>query len=47
MAQGRPMTVEIQGVDLILSQALKMNMHEVPSYYGSHVNSTTLELRIG
>ena len=47
MAQGRLMTVEIQGADLILSQALKMNLHEVPSYYGSRVNSTTLELRTG
>ena len=47
MAQGLLMTVEVQGVDLILSQALKMNMHGVPSYYGSHVNSTTLELRSG
>ena len=43
----RLMTVEIQGVDLILSQVLKMNLHEVPSYYGSRVNSTTLELRTG
>ena len=33
MALGRLMTVEIQGVDLILSQALKMNMHGVSSYY--------------
>ena len=47
MARGHLMTVEIQGVDLILSQALKMNMHGVPSYYGSHVNSTPLELRSG
>ena len=44
MALDRLRTVEIQGVDLILSQALKMNMHGVPSYYGSHVNSTTLEI---
>ena len=35
------------GVDLTLSQALKMSMHGVPSYYGSHVNNTTLGLRIG
>ena len=47
MAQGRLMTVEIQGVGLILSQALRMNMHEVPSYYGSLVNNTTLELQSG
>ncbi len=46
-SQGRLMTVEIQGVDLILSQALRMNMHEVPSYYGSLVNNTTLELQSG
>ena len=26
------MTVEIQGIDLILSQVLKTNKHEVPSY---------------
>ena len=30
----------IRGEDLTLSQALKMNMHGVPSYHGSHVNST-------
>ena len=47
MAQGHLMTVEIRGADLILSQAPKMNMHEVPSYYGSHANNSTLELRIG
>ena len=29
------------------SQALKMNMHGVPSYYGSHVNNTTNGLRSG
>ena len=40
MAQGHLMTVEILGVDLILSQAPKMNKHEVPSYYGSHANNT-------
>ena len=44
---GRLMTIEIQRVDLILSLVLKMNMHEVPSYYGSRVNSTTLELQFG
>ena len=27
------MTKEMQGVDLILSQAMKMNMHAKPSYY--------------
>ena len=36
-----------RGVDLTLSQALKMNMHGVPSYNNSHVNSTTLGLRFG
>ena len=40
------MTIEIRDVDLILSQALKMNMREVPSYYGSRVNNATLALRI-
>ena len=45
MAQGHPMTTGIRDVDLILSQALRMNMHEVPSYYGSLVNNTTLELQ--
>ena len=47
MAKGRPMTIEIQDEDLIRSQAPKMNMHEVPSYYGSRVNNTTMGLRIG
>ena len=47
MTQGRLMTVEIQGVDLILSQALKMNMRGVPSYNGLHANNTTLGLRSG
>ena len=32
MAQCRLMTVEIRGADLILSQALKMNMHGVPVF---------------
>ena len=47
MVQGHLLTIEIRGVDLILSQAPKMNMHGVPSYYGSHVNNTTLGLQIG
>ena len=47
MAQGHLMTAEIRGVDLMLSQAPKMNMHGVPSYYGSHVSNITLGLRIG
>ena len=46
MALGRPMTIGIQDVDLILLQALKTNMHGVPSYYDSHGSNTTLELRI-
>ena len=37
------MTTETQDVDLILSQALKMNMHEVPSFCSFRVNNTTLE----
>ena len=47
VAQGRLMTVEIRGVDLIFSQAPKMNKHEVPSYYGHLANNTTKELRSG
>ena len=47
MAQGHLMTIEIRDVDLVLSQALKMNMREVPSYCGSRVNNTTLGSRIG
>ena len=46
MAKGRLMTLEIRRVDLILSQAPKMNMHGAPSYNGSHVNNTPLGLRI-
>ena len=41
------MTVQIRGVDLIRSQAPKMNKHEVPSYYGSCANNTTKGLRSG
>ena len=41
------MTIEIRDVGLILSEALKMNMREVASYYGSRVNNTTVVLRIG
>ena len=47
MALGHPMITGIQGVDLILLQALRTNMHGVPSYYDSHVSNTTLELRTG
>ena len=42
-----PMTTEIQDVDLIHLQALKVNRHEVPFYYDSHASSTSLELRSG
>ena len=41
------MTMEIQDVDLIRSQAPRMNKHEVPSYYGSLANNTTKGLRSG
>ena len=47
MAQGHLMTVEIRGVNLIRSQALMMNKHEVPSYYDARANNTTKGLRIG
>ena len=47
MAQGCLMTVETQDADLIRSQAPKMNMREVPVFYGSVANNTTLELRNG
>ena len=47
MAQGHPMTTETQDVDLIRSQALRMTMHEVPSYYNSRVDNTTLEFLLG
>ena len=47
MAQGHLTTTGTQDADLILSQALMMNMHEVPSYYSFHVNNTTLEFLIG
>ena len=47
MAQRRLTTTGIQDVDLILSQSLKMNMSEVPSFHGSQVNKTTLGSRIG
>ena len=46
-SQGHLMTVEIRGVDLIRSQAPKMNKHEVPSYYGSFANNTTKGVRSG
>ena len=36
-----PMTTGIQDVDLIPSLVVKMNKHEVPSYYGSLANNTT------
>ena len=47
MAQGHLMTVEIRGVDLILSLVPKMNKHEVPSYDCSLANNTTKGLRSG
>ena len=43
MAQGHLMTTETQDVDLILSQALGMKIHEVPSYCSSRLNNTTLD----
>ena len=47
MAQGHLTTTGTHDADLILSQALMMNMHEVPSYYSFHENNTTLEFLIG
>ena len=47
MALDHLMTTGIQNADLILLQALLMNMREVPSYYDFIVNSTILELRNG
>ena len=38
MAKDRLTTIGTQGVDFLLSQAPKMNMHGVPFYYGSHVS---------
>ena len=39
--------IGIRDVDFILSQVLRMNMCEVPSFYGSRVSTTTLGLWIG
>ena len=39
MDLGHPMTIGIQDVNLILSLALKTNMHGVPSYFDSLVNT--------
>ena len=47
MDQDHLMTIGIRDADLILPQALKMNMREVPSYYGSRANSSTKGLRSG
>ena len=47
MAQGLLTTTETQDVDLILSLALKMNMHEVPSYCSFRANNTTLVFPCG
>ena len=41
------MRVEIQDEDLILSQAPKMNKHDVPFYSGSLANNTTMGLQSG
>ena len=41
------MTTGIQDADLILPQALLMNMREVPSYYDSLANNTTKGLQSG
>ena len=41
------MTIEIRDVELLPMQALRMNMHEVPSYYSFHVTNTTLECPLG
>ena len=46
MAQGHLTTMETRDVDLIPFPTQRMNTHEVPSYYGSRVNNTTLGLRI-
>ena len=45
MAQDHLMTTGTQDADLILSQALMMNMRDVSFYFSSHVNSTTRELQ--
>ena len=42
MAQDHLTTTGTQDVDLILFQALKMNIHEVPSYCSFRANTTTL-----
>ena len=47
MAQGHLMTTGRQDADLILPQALLMNMREVPSYYDSLANNTTKSLQSG
>ena len=47
MALDHLMTTGIQDADLILPQALLMNMREVPSYYDSRANNTTKELQSG
>ena len=44
---GHLITVGRRHVGLILPQEVRMNMHEVPSYYGSRMKNTTLGLRIG
>ena len=47
MVWGHLMTIGIQDVGLILSQALKINMYEVMFYYDSRANNTSLGVRIG
>ena len=47
MARGRLMTIGIQDVSLILSQALRMHMRGVLSCNGSRANNTTLGSRNG
>ena len=45
-ALGLRTTAGIQDAELVLSQALMMNMHEVLSYYSFHVNNTTLSFQL-
>ena len=46
MGQGHLMTVETQDADLTLTQALLMNMREVPSYYDSFANNITKDYKV-
>ena len=47
LAQRHLTITETHNVDLILSQAPKTNMHEVPSNYSFRVKNTTLEFPCG